>query len=271
VERMTSPIARFRRQLEEGQVCLGASVSFGDPLVTEALADSLDFLWIDLEHSPMSGQALMGHLLAARARRVPSLVRVAGGGAHLVKPVLDAGADGIILPQARTAEEVRQLADNCRYPPLGRRGFGPRVPSNYGRVPPDECVASANREVFVAAQIENVEGLEMIEEILAVAGLDSLVIGPRDLALALGAGEQMDHPRVVAAMETIISKTRAAGLYVGCGMGPDPGYAIAMANRGVQWLQVGGDWSYLAEQVDRVTASVRSRLTQSANLRGEHR
>lgn len=152
-------IERFRDPLKAGRVCLGASITLSDPLVSDGLGGSVGFLWIDLEHSNMSPEALNGHLLAARARRVPGIVRVPGGGAAFIKPVLDSGADGIVVPQVRSAEEVRQVVSDCRHPRAGRHGYGPRMPSNYGRNGRYKCVDRANRAVFVAVHIGNLEAL----------------------------------------------------------------------------------------------------------------
>jgi len=253
-------IVTFRQKLAAGHVCIGVGITFTDPLVTDALGNSADFFWIDLEHSAMSPEAVSGHLLSARARNVPAIVRVAGSDTILIKPVLDAGADGIVIPQVRSAEEVRQVVSDCRYPPLGRRGYGPRVPSNYGRDAGSDYVERTNQNLFVVVQIENAEAMEALDDILAVPGLDSIVIGPWDLSGALGVLGDVEHPKVVSAIETIIVKTRAAGLFVGSGMGPDPDYAYLMAKRGIQWLQVGGDFGYLINSMDQISRSVRSRL-----------
>lgn len=254
------PILHFRERLQAGEVCIGASITLTDPHVTAALADSVDFFWIDLEHTMMSPEALNGHLLAARSKNVPALVRVTGSGTPFIKPVLDAGADGIIVPQVRTVEEVRQIVRDCRYPPLGQRGYGPRVTANYGRDGGADYITRANCAVFVSVQIETAEALAALDEILAVPGLDSLVLGPWDLSGALGRLGEVEHPTVVAAIETVIAKTRAAGLFVGSGMGTDAAYAATMARRGVQWLQVGGDFGYLVMAMDQITASIRSQL-----------
>lgn len=261
---MTLPIVRFRQQLAAGRVCLGASISFSDPLVTDALGDSVDFFWIDLEHCTMSPGALNGHFLAARGRNVPALVRVTGSSTPFIKPVLDAGADGIIVPQVRSVEEVKQVVSDCRYPPVGRRGYGPRVPSNYGRDGGSDYIQRANANVFVSVQIENTEALAAIDEIVRIPGLDSVVIGPWDLSASMGMLGDVQHPRVVAAIETIIARARAANLFVGAGMGPDADYAAVMAKRGVQWLQVGGDYSYMIGLMDHITASVHRQLQDGA-------
>jgi 2-keto-3-deoxy-L-rhamnonate aldolase RhmA len=191
-----SAIARFRQRLAAGQLCIGASISLTDPHASAALGPSVDFLWIDLEHSLMSPEAMSAHLLAARAQQTPALVRVTGSSTPFIKPVLDAGAEGIIVPQVRSVAEVRQVVADCRYPPLGQRGFGPRVPSNYGREEGQSYIERANREIFVAVQIETAEALAALDEILAVPGLDSLVLGPWDLSGALGRLGDVEHPEV---------------------------------------------------------------------------
>jgi len=253
-------IAEFRRRLKAGQICLGASVTLADPLVSDALADSVDFLWIDLEHSGMTVETVSRHVLAARGRGVPALVRVAGSDTPFIKPVLDAGADGIIVPQVRNAEEVTRVVADCRYPPAGRRGYGPRVPSNYGRDGGPAYVRRANRALFVSVQIETVEALEDLDRIAAIPGLDSLVIGPWDLSGALGVLGEVEHPKVIAAVETVIAKARDACLLVGAGMGINPEYASAMVKRGIQWLHVGCDCTYLVHCMDWITSSVRKQI-----------
>jgi 2-dehydro-3-deoxyglucarate aldolase/4-hydroxy-2-oxoheptanedioate aldolase len=260
-----NPIDQFRQRLQTGPVCLGASITFTDPLVTHALADSVEFFWIDLEHGLMSADALHGHLLAAHAKGVPALVRVTAGTTPFIKPILDSGVDGIIVPQIRSAEEVRQVVADCRYPPLGRRGYGPRVPSNYGRDGGRDYVDRANHDIFVSVQIETVDAVEAIDEIVAVPNLDSLVLGPWDLSAAMGRIGDVEHPDVIAALELVIAKARAAGLSVGSGMGPDSSYAALMAQRGVKWIQMGADYGYLIASIDQLSREVRQRLVLSAS------
>lgn len=253
-------IQHFRSQLDAGHFALGATITLTDPLVTEALAGSVDFIWIDLEHSAMSPEAMQGHLLAARGRQVPALVRVAVGETGYIKPVLDAGADGIIVPQVRSVDEVRRIVADCRYPPLGRRGYGPRVPTNFGRDGGPAYVQRANAGVFVAIMVETREAVADLEAILAVPGVDSIVLGPMDLSGSYGHLGEVEHPEVVAVIEHVIAKTRAAGRYMGSGMGADPDYAVRMARRGVQWLQFGGDYGYLTAFMDQMTRRVRAGL-----------
>jgi len=258
---MICNIHKFRDKLKAGQVCLGPGVSLSDPAVTEALSDSADFLWLDLEHSPISLETLQAHLIAARAGGAPILVRVPSGEVAWVKRVLDIGAEGVILPQAGSVAEVEQFVAACRYPPQGRRGFGPRRATNYGRQNLAAYLAAANRDVFVAVQIETAAALEAVDAIAQVPGIDSLVIGPADLAGALvGAPGQVEHPKVLDAIATVCSRARAAGLSVGIGMGPDAEYATQVARLGVQWIQCGGDCSFMIRAADALYQSIRSRL-----------
>src|SRR5215207_3319783 len=259
---MMEAVLRFRQRLSAGEVCLGASITFSDALVSDALGDSVDFFWIDLEHSAMSPEGLQGHFLAARNRQVPALVRVPGSGTPFIKPILDSGADGIIVPQVRSAEEVQRIVNDCRYPPLGQRGYGPRVPSNYGRDGGLAYIERANQAIFVAVQIENREALNCIEEIVAIPGLDSVTLGPWDLSAALGFPGELEHPEVLAAIDLVIEKAGQAGVLVGTGMGPNSSYAASMAKRGIQWLQVGGDYSYMIEYAQQMTAEIRAKLAR---------
>ncbi len=255
-----TPIEAFRAALAEDRPRIGCAVGFADPLVTDAIASSFDFVWIDLEHSTMSPEALSGHLLAARAAGVPALVRVSAAGTPFIKLVVDAGAEGVIVPQVRTPAEVKAAVSDCRYPPLGVRGFGPRVPSRYGRLPTPEVVEAANRSLFVAVQIETREAYESLEEIVRIPGLDSVVVGPWDLSGAIGALGDVESPLILDAIKRIAAVARQAGLSVGAGMGSLPAYAARLRRLGVQWLQVGGDSGYLAWAADTVAADTRAAL-----------
>jgi 2-keto-3-deoxy-L-rhamnonate aldolase RhmA len=255
-------IIGFRQKLAAGQLCLGSAITLNDPLVSDALGDSVDFFWVDTEHGPMSAEALTGHFLAARCHNVPALVRTPTCNVAFIKPALDAGADGVIIPQIRTVDEVRQVVDDCRYPPIGRRGYAPRMPSNYGRDGGADYIRRANANLFVSVQIETAEALDAVEEIVKVPGLDSVVIGPWDLSGSLGMLGEVQHPRMVAAYDRIVACARAAGLSVGAGMGMTPDFACFLAAHGVNWMQVGLDYGYMVKCMDEYNAQVRGSVSK---------
>ena len=230
-EQVFAAIAAFRAKLARGEGPLfGTSVQLTDPTSTDALADSLDWFWFDQEHATMSPEALKTHIMVAHGRGTPCIVRIPApnvqGSAQAwgtyLKQSLDMGADGVIVPQIRTADDVLQIVADCRYPTGGfreapnderpastpegawkepasdnpgsgstavdfrRRGFGPTTPTNYGRLSVKEYLARADRNIFVMVMIETLEAIQNIDAICAVDGLDAIVIGANDLAGSMG-------------------------------------------------------------------------------------
>jgi 2-dehydro-3-deoxyglucarate aldolase/4-hydroxy-2-oxoheptanedioate aldolase len=249
----------MRAKLRAGEIVLGAGITLSDPTVTEALAPSVDFVWIDLEHNAMTTESMLGHLIAARAGGTASLVRIPNNDPGWVKRVLDSGAEGIILPRAYTAREGAEFVSCCRYPPLGTRGFGPRRPMQYGRLEQQEYLKQANRDVFVVVQVETVELHAELDELLKLEGLDSIVLGPQDLSGSMGRMGQTTHPEVIAAIKDISAKAKAAGKFVGTGLGANPEFAQVMIDCGVQWLQVGGDFEYMIKACERTFGEIREK------------
>ncbi len=246
---MYQPIREFRRKLAAGEFCLGVGITLSDPAVTEALGRDVDFFWMDLEHTPLGLESLQAHLMAARAAGIPALVRVPTSDSGMIKRVLDTGAQGVIVPQVRSATEVRAAVAACRYPPRGARGYGPRRASDYGHDP--HYLENADQDVFVAVQIENAEAMRELEAIAAVPGLDSLALGPFDLAASLGRLGQVTHPEVVTAIQRVVSVARTHALPVGMGGPAREDYVQNARATGVNWLQAGCDFEYMTEFAGR--------------------
>ena len=254
---MISHIDKFRTKLDAGYLCLGTGLTFSDPAVTEALCQSVDFIWFDLEHNPTSLESLLAHLIAARAGGAPAIVRVPSNDIAWTKRVLDTGAEGIMLPRVASAQEAQQFVSACRYPPMGTRGFGPRRPTNYGRIDLDEFFQQANYHLFVSVQIETMRAVEEIDQILSIEGLDSVMIGPNDLSGAMGILGQVDDPQLLETISTVFKKTKDAGLYAGIGKDANTDYLIRAAELGAQWIQCGCDFEYLIRSADRLFTDIR--------------
>jgi 2-keto-3-deoxy-L-rhamnonate aldolase RhmA len=254
---ISTHINKMRTKLSAGQLVMGAGITLSDPTVTEALAGSVDFVWIDLEHNAITAEAMLGHLIAARAGGAPSIVRVPSADVSWIKRVLDSGAEGIILPRAYSAREAADFVSACRYPPLGTRGFGPRRPMQYGRLAQQEYLKQANRDVFVVVQVETVELLKEIDDVLKIEGLDSLVLGPQDLSGSMKRLGDTTHPDVVNAMKLVASKCKGAGKFIGAGLGANPGFAQVLIDCGIQWLQAGSDFEYMIEGCERTFEKIR--------------
>ncbi len=256
---MFKSIRIFRKKLTTGQFCLGAGITLSDPAIVECLGRCCDFFWIDLEHTPISLETLQTQLIAARAVNVPALVRVPSSEAGMIKRVLDTGAAGLIVPQVRSADEVRRVVAAARYQPLGDRGFGPRRAASYGARATGVYIHEANRDLFVSVQIENAEAFENLDAILQVRHLDSIVVGPYDLAASMGRMGQVNHPAVVKAVSSIIARSRRAGFFVGMGMGTDSEHALRAAKLGVNWVQCGDDLGYMARCAEGLFQEIRER------------
>ena len=255
-------VVPFRDKLRRGQVCLGTCVTFGDPTVTEALADALDFVWIDTEHNPLSLADVQGHILATKGTGTTALVRVPWNDPVLIKPVLDIGAAGVIVPLVRTAEDVRRAVAACRYPPEGVRGYGPRRPSHYGRRGGPDYIHAANASVLTILQIEHVEALNNLDEILAVPGLATVVIGPQDLAGSLGHPAEPRHPDVLRAIDTVLARAQKAGVPVGLAIGGEPDEFVQWVRKGVRWLSIGADFWLMVRAITQLTGHIRSQTLQ---------
>jgi len=254
---ISNHIERMREKLRAGQIVLGIGISLADPTVTEAIAPSVDFVWIDLEHNALTTEAMLGHLIAARAGGCATIVRIPNNDVGWIKRVLDSGAEGIILPRAYSAQEVAQFVAACRYPPMGSRGFGPRRSMSYGRVEQQEYLRQANRGVFVVAQVETVQLMNELDDVLKLEGLDSLVLGPQDLSGSMGRlGDTMSR-EMIDAMKTIATKAKAAGKFIGSGLGANPKFAKVLMECGVQWMQAGNDFEYMIRGCTQTFAEIR--------------
>jgi 4-hydroxy-2-oxoheptanedioate aldolase len=247
----------FRDKLASGKIVLGSCITFTDATVTEALSNVLDFVWIDTEHNPLSLEHVQAHIMATKGSETTPLVRIAANDPVLIKPVLDIGAAGIIVPLVKTADDVRLAVAACRYPPEGIRGFSPRRPSGYGvRGGPEFCKA-ANQTIITIVQIEQVEAIQNLDEILAVPGLTSIVVGPNDLAASMGYTGQPRHPEVIRAIDAVIAKARMAKVPMGIAVGDDPEVLIEWADKGVHWLAMGADFTLLVRVASQLAQRVR--------------
>lgn len=187
------PLHPLRSRVRTAPV-IATTVAIPSPTVVEALAASpFDALLIDAEHSPLSIEGLEGMLRAADIAPKPTLVRVPEVGWYIPR-VLDLGAAGVVVPRVETADQARDAVERTRYAPEGKRGAGPARGQSYGATMTD-YVALANDSLLLAVQIESAAGLEAADEILAVPGIDVVVIGPFDLATSLGTTVGSDRHR----------------------------------------------------------------------------
>jgi len=200
-----------------------------------AAADAgVEFLIIDLEHSGYGAERLKWLLPITRSAGVVPIVRIPAMRHEAISLPLDLGAAGVMAPMVESASQAGQLVDGALYPPRGRRGFGVVHPED--REPSVEAtLASANEEILVLAQIESAAGVEAVEEIAAVEGVDGLFIGAFDLSIDLGAPAAFDNPEFVRAVDAVCAACRkhdkAAGIICS-----DPKSARGLIEQGFRCL-----------------------------------
>ncbi len=199
----------------DGKPIVNAWLSIPSAYAAEVIAhQDFDAATVDMQHGMMGFAEAVGMLQAISTTRAIPLVRPPSMDAPSIMRLLDAGAYGVICPMISSAADATALVAASRYPPTGRRSFGPSRGLLYGG---SDYFAHANKEILVLGMIETRQALDNLAAILATPGLDGVYIGPNDLAIELGQGPlcEHDHPDVTAAVEQVRSATVAAGLIAG--------------------------------------------------------
>ncbi len=210
----------MKEKLNQGRVAVGVLVQEPAVQIVEIIGLlGFDWVLIDCEHSPMTLESAQRLVMAAQLRGVTPLVRVPQNLPEIILRYMDAGAMGVMVPNLDSADEARRAVQAVKYPPLGERGLAGVRAADYGVTAPlGEYVKVANAETIVMGLIENKQGVQNIDEILAVEGLDGINIGPNDLSKSLGVPGQANHPLVQEAVAKVLAAAKRAGKPVGAGV-----------------------------------------------------
>jgi 4-hydroxy-2-oxoheptanedioate aldolase len=233
----------------------GMWVCSGSPLVAEICAGSgLDWVLIDMEHSPNGLESVLGQLQAVAAYPVTPLVRVPIGDIVTVKQVLDLGAQNLLVPMVSSPDEARAVVEAVRYPPRGRRGVGSALARSARWNRAEDYLAHADDHVSLFVQIETSEGVDAAADIAAVDGVDGVFVGPSDLAASMGLLGEQTHPEVTAAAVRAFEGVRSAGKPVGVNAF-DPAVARSYLDAGASFVLVGADVALLARGSEALAAA----------------
>jgi 2-dehydro-3-deoxyglucarate aldolase/4-hydroxy-2-oxoheptanedioate aldolase len=207
-----------KRALRGGGVAFG-TMMFEFPttgIARAAAAAGAEFAIFDMEHTGWSIETVRMLMSTSRAADLVPMVRVPAAQYHLISRPLDVGAMGIMVPMVGNEADARLIVQSAKYPPLGRRGAAFGVAHDDYRS--DDLVAtlrSSNDEVFLIAQIETTDGLDSVEKIAAVDGIDCLWIGHFDLTNSMGIPGQFTHPRYLGAVERVVETSQRHGKAAG--------------------------------------------------------
>jgi len=205
----------LKELLHQGQPALGVVITANNLEAAARLATlGFDFLWLEMEHSPLSLETVRHIVLATRGLPAVPLARPPVNELWTAKRLLDSGVLGIIFPFTGSADLARRAVAACRYPPAGLRGSGADL-ARFRWSEPENYYDFADENVLVVAVVENAEGLAQIDEIAATPGLDVLFIGTSDLSFSLGLRGRQQHRRLEAAVAKIAAAGKRQGKILG--------------------------------------------------------
>lgn len=249
---MPFPVNPIQHALKTGQIILGTMlVQERTPAMIQLFAGfGLQYFILDMEHGSYSIETAADLIQVARLCGITPLVRVNEPHYHLVSRLLDAGAQGIMTPRVETVEKVHKVLSASHYPPLGERGFSRLAAHlNYAEVDMAEYVAHANVNLVNLIQIETQAGVEAIDELITVPGVDGVIVGMDDLALSMGLAGQTNAPVVVGMLERIVNACQQHHIPWGLHL-PDVERLQLWLRRGMQLVTYSSD-IWMLQQVLR--------------------
>ena len=250
-----------KEKLARGEVVASMTVRLvpGVEIVRIANTAGFDSLYVDLEHSSFSVHTASQISIMALEAGLPAFVRVPANTPEYISRVLDGGALGVIAPGVSSAGEAQAVVAAAKYPPLGRRGMGGALPHfGYRSLPAAEALPALNDATTVMVQFESAAALDAMEEIVAVEGVDMVMIGANDLLADLGLAGDYDHPRLHAAYAHAIAACRRRGKHVGVGgLATRADLVQKFVGLGARYVSTGTDLAFLAAECARRARQVK--------------
>ena len=234
-----------KARLAAGEPVFGITITTSS-LDSAAQAASLgfDFMWVEMEHSPVTLESLRNIVLATRGLPTVPFARVPVNELWTAKRVLDAGVHGVIFPFTTTPEIAQRAAAACHYPPQGKRGSGAGLAVRTWPAV-DNYYDSVDSNVVVVTVVEEAAAVEQIDAIAATPGVDVLFIGTSDLSFSLGLRGEQDHPMLQEAIAEIAAAAKRHGKYLGRPL-RDPSHLADLRKQGFQFFQTPTDLDFLA-------------------------
>ena len=255
---MDLPVNLFKRAITSGGTPVGTWLSSGSPATAEALGSiGFDFVVVDTEHTPIDVPQMTEILRAVAGTPAQPIVRPPWNDMVMVKRVLDAGAQTVLFPFVQDEAEARRAVASTRYPPGGVRGVaGTHRGSRFGAV--KNYLKSANAEMCVIVQIETLAALGRLEAIAAVDGVDSIFVGPNDLAASMGHLGDTGHATVQDKLRFAAQECRRLGKPCGI-VGQNPESVATFVDYGYSWVAVSSDMGMMVSRASDWLAQVRKK------------
>mgnify|MGYP001199288302 CR=1 FL=1 len=252
-----------RERLEAGEVSIGVGIRLARTADIASMMKTagMDWLFIDLEHGPLTLDQTAQISGAALSSGIAPIVRVPHGEMAMATRALDGGALGIVTPQCESADEAREIVERLHYAPEGTRSVVGGLPQ-FGFANPgmSEAMEAMNAAMLVIVMLESPNAIARADEIAAVEGVDVLLIGTNDLAAASGIPGEVGHEQIVANYETVAAACKKHGKWMGMGGVPVPEIQEKYISMGVRFVLAGQDMSYLIAMATNTVNRVRGYL-----------
>ena len=258
-----STVNPVKKRLRDGEAALGMNVrlSRSPDIARIAKTTGHDFIFIDTQHSIFNLESISNIAQVALQCEIAAVVRVKGIDDPDVSLLLDGGVTGIVYPDINNASEARRAVDTCRFAPLGKRSVSGGYPHfDFRPLASAQAVAALEEACLLVCMIETPEGLENVEQICAVPGIDVIHFGTYDFAARVGKAGQLDDPEVVLAQQKVMETARRHGKFAGCAGSRDVQRQISLIQNGAQFLLTQTDFGFLMAAAQAWTDGVRRGL-----------
>lgn len=259
---MCSKLNETISKIKNGKLTIGGWLQIVDSSIAKIMS-SCDFDWIalDLEHGKYNWKDLSSIFDIITANDCLPLARLADNDDVLIKLTLDAGANGVIVPMINSVKDAANAVAATKYPPKGVRGIGFSNASTYGKNF-DDYFSNWNKRSIVIVQIEHIEGVNNLEEILAVDGVDGLIVGPYDLSGSMDLTGKFEQPNFKAAIKKItkigLSSKKLLGIHI---VQPDTEAVISKVQDGYNFIAYSLDsvvlWTHFCEAIERIRKKIK--------------
>ena len=249
-----------RERLENGEMSLGVGIRTARTVDIAKMMKTAgyDWLFIDLEHGPMSIDFAATLAVAALDTGISPIVRVPFMQHTMATRVLDSGALGVVMPHVDTPEQAREIVDHLKYPPIGHRSLaGAQAIFDFKRIPIGEMIEAANAALLVIALMETPTAIANAEEIAAVPGVDVLLIGTNDLCAEMGIHGDFDNQRVAEAYRAMIAAARKYDKFPGMAGVYNETIMPRYIEMGARFVLSGQDAAFLAAGAAQRTGFLR--------------
>jgi len=262
--KLTNPA---KERMRAGQPALGMNIRLGRSADIARIAKNTghDFIFIDIQHSIFNLETIVHIAQTALAIGIAPLVRVRSVNDPDVSLLLDNGVAGIVFPDVATAADARKAVEICRFAPLGRRSVSGGYPHfDYRSVPVAQVMPALDEHCLLVCMIETVEGMQNLDAIAAVDGVDVLHLGSNDLLANMGKPGKFEDPEIVAAQERLIAVCKAHGKFAGIGGHRDTARQAELVRKGCLFLTTQSDIGFLAAAATQWTKGLREAFAQKS-------